>query len=148
MEKFLRIKSMTLYQKKRKIIPVTCDLTKKIPDDYRTLGKMLCAKQAGVRLDLFLGNNYPFLTRSKWKNEIKSGHILINGRPAKRGSHQLNKDDRIHYYSPHESEPVVNTSVKLIWNEGGVSAVYKPPNLPMHEGGPYRKSTFEQNGYN
>ena len=38
--------------------------------------------------------------------------------------------------SPAENEPDVNRDIATVWKEGPIAAVYKPPNLPMHEGGP------------
>ena len=36
----------------------------------------------------------------------------------------------------------VNSNIEIIWQHQDLLATYKPPNLPMHEGGAYRKNTF------
>ena len=51
--------------------------------------------------------------------------------------------ESVYYFSPQEKEPEVNSGVKVIWEKKEVLGVYKPPDLPMHEGGLYRFNTFE-----
>ena len=67
--------------------------------------------------------------------------LIINAKKIKPG-YSLRAGDQISYFSPQSEEPEVNTGISEIWREGGVMAVEKPANLPMHEGGAYRKNTF------
>ena len=69
--------------------------------------------------------------------------VLIN-KAEKKSSYRLLEHDKITYYSPQAQEPEVNTNIKLIWEENGIAAVFKPSNLPMHEGGAYRLNTFSE----
>ena len=61
-----------------------------------------------------------------------------------RGSYLIKEQDELLYFSPAENEPDVNRDIATVWKEGPIAAVYKPPNLPMHEGGAYRINTFAE----
>ena len=110
------------------------------PADFRTLGKPIDAA-AGVRVDRYLGDNYPFHSRAQWQKVIKAGDVRINSQLVRR-SYQLRAGDQVSYYHPQDHEPEVNTNIHTVWEEQGIKAVYKPGNLPMHEGGKYKHNTF------
>lgn len=110
-------------------------------DSYRRLGSPLDQYQAGARIDLYLAKNYPFHTRNQWQKRLESGEIQIDKKTVG-SSYKLRLGDQISYFRPEEMEPDVNSNVSVIARWGGVMAVYKPSNLPMHEGGRYRRNTF------
>jgi len=107
------------------------------------LGKPVITAEAGVRVDLYLGARFPFHSRHQWQKKIEEGEVLVSGRTVK-ASYRLRPAEQVAYYSPAELEPEVNTGVYKVWECPGILAVYKPPNLPMHEGGAYRHNTFEK----
>ena len=110
-------------------------------DDYRSLGKPIGIEEKGIRLDLHLAKKFLFFSRKQWSSVLKEGSVLING-STKKSSYRLREFDKISYYSPQEKEPEVCRDVKLLWEEDGVMAIYKPSSLPMHEAGRYRLNTF------
>lgn len=55
---------------------------------------------------------------------------------------RLRLGDQIQFFHPEGIEPEVDGKVEVIYQEGSVLCAYKPPVLPMHEGGPYRRNTF------
>lgn len=110
-------------------------------ENYRQLGKPVHEDQASIRLDDYLGRYFLFMSRTQWKKAIREPKILVN-EEAKKGSYKLRTDDIIHYYSPEDEEPKVDKGIKVLWNDRGVIAVYKPSNLPIHEGGAYKSNTF------
>ncbi len=110
---------------------------------YRPLGKPVLAAEAGVRVDLYLAARFPFHSRHQWQNKIIEGEVLVSGRSTK-SSYRLRAEEQVAYYSPAELEPEVDMNVRKIWESPGILAVYKPGNLPMHEGGAYRHNTFEK----
>jgi 23S rRNA pseudouridine1911/1915/1917 synthase len=110
---------------------------------YRPLGKPVLAAEAGVRVDLYLAARFPFHSRHHWQNKISEGEVLVSGRSTK-SSYRLRSEEQIAYYSPADLEPKVDMGVQKIWESPGILAVYKPSNLPMHEGGAYRHNTFEK----
>jgi len=96
---------------------------------------------AAMRVDRYLGTRFLFLSRTEWNRRLRKGEVLVNERPVK-ASFRLKEGDRVCYFCPVEKEPPVNTNIRIISEDEGVLAIYKPPNLPMHEGGAYRKNTF------
>lgn len=112
-------------------------------DAMRPLGGALGENVEGLRLDGYLAQNYPFLSRAGWQKRIEGGEVLVRGRTV-RPAYRLRTGDQLHFYHPPQVEPEVDTDIYPIWRLGAVMAVYKPPNLPMHENGPYRHNTFSR----
>ena len=113
-------------------------------DDYRLLGKSVTfLRDELCRIDKHLGQHFPFHSRTVWRSLLRDNKVLINGLKIK-PSYILREGDQISYYSPQSEEPQVNTNIRELWRQGGVMAVEKPANLPMHEGGAYRKNTFHE----
>ena len=111
------------------------------PKDYRKLGKPVHEDNALTRLDHYLAQHFLFMSRTQWKKTIAEKKVLVNEVPRK-GSYKLQENDLIHYFSPEDAEPEVNSNLEAIWQKSGVLAMYKPPNLPIHEGGAYKNNTF------
>lgn len=113
-------------------------------EDYRCLGKKIPETlQNMTRVDKHLGLNFPFHSRTTWTKLVKQEKVLINGSKVKPG-YTLHVGDQISYYSPQAEEPTVNKDIRLVWQGEGIMALEKPANLPMHEGGAYRKNTFHE----
>ena len=110
-------------------------------DNYRNLGKEVIDLDRGKRIDRFLGEKFLFHSRNEWSKRLKRGEVFVNAKVVK-SSYKLHLNDRISYFCPPSWEPEVDRGIKVIWEENGVLAIYKPSNLPMHEGGRYRKNTF------
>lgn len=108
---------------------------------YRRLGPPISLAGEGERIDAYLARSFPFLSRSGWLKRIADGTLLVNGRSAKKAA-RLKLGDEILLHAPAMEEPEVDRSLRILWQDGPVMAVYKPGNLPMHENGPYRKNTF------
>ena len=116
-------------------------MTSQQETDYRFLGKAIHMDHAGERLDAYLGRYFLFHSRMRWVDLIKKGAVLVNQCP-KKPAYRLQEKDVISYYMPQAVEPPVNKAIRVVWERKGVKAVYKPSNLPMHEGGAYRLNTF------
>ena len=111
------------------------------PEDYRNLGQPVSEDHASIRVDRYLGSKFLFLSRTEWNRRLKNNEVLVNSKPV-RASFKLKEGDKICYYCPATREPDVNSDIQVLAEDHGVLAIYKPPNLPMHEGGAYRKNTF------
>lgn len=109
--------------------------------DYRKLGKAIPFDISGKRIDLYLAESFLFLSRQNWCQKIKDHEVLVNELPVK-PSYRLKTDDHISYFFPEDHEPEVNKNIEVLWQDKGIIACYKPPNIPMHEGGMYRLNTF------
>lgn len=103
----------------------------------------MLALEAGVRVDRYLAARFPFHSRHQWQAKIAGGEVLVSGRTTK-AAYRLRAEEQVAYYSPAEMEPEVDMGVRKIWESPGILAIYKPGNLPMHEGGAYRHNTFEK----
>ncbi len=117
------------------------DLDKEAESDYRRLGKPLSGIYVGRRVDYYLSREFLFRSRTSWQSVIEQEKVLVNGRPVK-ASYRLNHGDEVRYFRPISSEPEVNKNISILWEKEGLIAIHKPSNLPMHEGGAYRKNTF------
>ena len=110
-------------------------------ENYRQLGKPVHEDFGGTRLDDYLGKHFLFMSRTQWKKAIREPKVLVN-EETRKGSYKLREGDVIHYFSPEWDEPEVDSNIKVVWEKDGVIAVYKPSNLPIHEGGAYKNNTF------
>ena len=113
------------------------------PKDLRKIGPPVQPETQGIRIDSYLGDNFPFKSRTGWKTLLEQGHVYVSGRPVK-SSYRLRLNDTVSYYYPDYMEPRVSEDIKIIWEESGVMVTSKPPGLPMHEGGKFRCSTFSK----
>jgi RluA family pseudouridine synthase len=110
-------------------------------DQFRKLGPAIENDGPGDRLDIYLSRKFPFLTRRGWQNRIFSGCLRVNTEMSY-PAYRLSRGDFLTFFHPPAAEPEVDTGIRELWREGGVMAVFKPGNLPMHENGPYRFNTF------
>jgi 23S rRNA pseudouridine1911/1915/1917 synthase len=89
---------------------------------------------AGARLDKFVGERCPELSRTHAQQLIAAGFITVNRRPAK-SSHKLNTGDRIDITIPPETpsplEPE-NIPLKIIYEDADLLVVDKPAGLAVH----------------
>lgn len=109
--------------------------------DFRRIGGPVRPDDAGQRVDAYLSTMFPFHSRAAWQKRLEAETVLISGR-AVRSSYKMRPEDIVHLFHPPEVEPDVDSDIKVLYEEAGVMAVYKPGNLPMHENGPYRKNTL------
>lgn len=110
-------------------------------ENFYELNPKMIQKYAGSRIDFYLAKEYLFRSRTQWQRYIEEGKVLVNGKSTK-SSYHLSFSDTVSYFRPVSTEPKVNKDIHVISEMSGIIAVYKPPNLPMHEGGAYRKNTF------
>ncbi len=109
--------------------------------ELRPLGNPIGPIWDGMRVDKYLAVRYPFLSRTGWKKKIDDLMVYVNG-TILGAAYRVRTGDRIGLHPDYRDEPLVDDAIRLVWEEKGVMAVFKPGNLPMHENGPYRKNTF------
>lgn len=113
------------------------------PKDLRKIGPPIPSYMQGTRIDSYLGDNFPFKSRTGWKTLLDNGHVFVSGRAVK-SSYKLKENDLISYFYPAYMEPGNKEDIKIVWELDGVMVVAKPSGLPMHEGGRYRSYTFSK----
>ena len=109
--------------------------------EFRSLGKPIEGYHIGKRIDSYLALHFPFLARAGWQKRLELGQVRVQGETV-HAAYKLRDGDEITHYAPEDKEPEVNRYLFPFWEQSGVMAVYKPSNLPMHEGGRYRRNTF------
>ena len=96
--------------------------------------KMFQVAEPAVRLDKYLANEYPKLSRSRLQKLIEQGCVLVNGYRAK-ASQKLSIGDKIHVNLPSpESACLVAESIPLtiIYEDDDLLVVNKPAGLVVH----------------
>jgi 23S rRNA pseudouridine1911/1915/1917 synthase len=89
---------------------------------------------AGVRLDKFVGDRCPELSRTRAQRLIAEAFITVNGRPA-RSSFKLAAGDKVDISIPPETPPPLSPEpipLKIVYEDADLLVIDKPPGLPVH----------------
>jgi 23S rRNA pseudouridine1911/1915/1917 synthase len=92
------------------------------------------ADESGKRLDAWLAETEPALSRSRWQALIKSGCVTVNGDPAK-ANFKLRRSDLVQWTVP---EPVPtetlpeNIPLNVLFEDSCIIVVNKPAGLVVH----------------
>jgi 23S rRNA pseudouridine1911/1915/1917 synthase len=94
------------------------------------------ASDAGKRLDSYLHERLPSLSRSRIQGWIKSGRVRVNGVPQKR-SHTLRGSEAIEV-EPAELAPLhafpEDMPLEILYEDPAVIAINKPAGMVVHSG--------------
>lgn len=95
----------------------------------------IVATTPGVRLDKYLVEECPELSRSYFQKLIEQGYILVSGNQAK-PSQKLKVGDRITISLPSPITPLVAEPipVDVVYEDEDLLIVNKPPGLTVHPG--------------
>ena len=88
----------------------------------------------GVRLDAFMAEQVPDVSRSQWKLLILQSAVTLNGAPAK-PNQKVCSGDRVAWTLPEESseEPLPeNIPLEILYEDEFLLALNKPPGLVVH----------------
>ena len=86
------------------------------------------------RLDSFLSEITPDLSRSKIQNLIKSGSVKVNGQ-IKKSSYLLKEGDKIEFEAPPEEDLIIkpqNISLIVVYEDENMLVVNKPSGMLTH----------------
>ncbi len=87
----------------------------------------------GVRLDVFVADSCPHLTRARVKQLITSGHVRVNGEPSPKAGAKLRVGDRVDVEVPPPPRLIAEKlPVSIIYEDEDVLVVDKPPGIPVH----------------
>ncbi|MBI2906256.1 MAG: RluA family pseudouridine synthase [Chloroflexi bacterium] len=89
---------------------------------------------AGARLDKFLSERFPQLSRSRIQKLIEEGQVAVNGKTAK-ASLRLKEGDSVSVLvpAPEPQEPIPEEMpVRFVYEDEDVIVVDKPPGIPVH----------------
>lgn len=80
--------------------------------------------------------------REYWKAEFSNGHVLCNGRPMGEDAVWNDGMEVVHIVHRHESA-VLSTKIDIAVDEEGYVVVSKPPSMPVHPCGTYRRNCLQ-----
>jgi 23S rRNA pseudouridine1911/1915/1917 synthase len=97
---------------------------------------LVAVGQAGLRIDRFLKDRLPELSRREIAFWIQERAILLNGRPVRKGA-ILSEGDRVGLRIPSGSSrggvvPEPDLELKVLWEDPLLVAVDKAPGMPTH----------------
>ncbi len=100
--------------------------------------------QSSKRLDLFLTNKFPELTRNYLQQVIKRGYVLVNQRKAK-ASKKIKEGDRIEISFPRPAKIKLKAEqipLKIIYEDKNILVINKPAGMVVHPGAGNKKGTL------
>lgn len=96
--------------------------------------KKLKVNDENIRLDKFISDNVPELSRTLIQQYIKSGQILVNGKSEK-ASFKVKTDDEIEINLPDQQEMDVKAEdipLDIVYEDSDVIVVNKPSGMIVH----------------
>lgn len=95
---------------------------------------ILTVPQAG-RLDAVLAAAIPGITRSRLQRLIASGHVAVNGAPARKSA-RVETGDVVTFTLPRHERDVYPTGLDLpiLFEDDALLAIDKPAGVPVHAG--------------
>lgn len=88
----------------------------------------------GIRVDKYLADIMPDLSRSYIQKQIEDGNLLINGKASK-SNYKLKTDDEIEFTTPDSIIPDIepeNIPLKIVYEDDDVAIVSKPQGMVVH----------------
>lgn len=90
--------------------------------------------QAGIRIDKFLSDELPELSRSYIQKLIKDEEITVNGKKIK-ANYKVNADDLVVIHQPELKEPNIlaeNIPLDILYEDSDLLIVNKPKGMVVH----------------
>tara|TARA_B100001245_G_scaffold232494_1_gene214723 strand:+ start:8066 stop:8890 length:825 start_codon:yes stop_codon:yes gene_type:complete len=87
-----------------------------------------------MRLDTYLAEYWPEVSRSTWQKRIKAGHILVNGEVEKSVKRILEEDDQVTPQVPESSNHDEQT-LPVVYQDENVIIINKPVGILSHSKG-------------
>lgn len=93
--------------------------------------------ESGLRLDKFLAQSEPDVSRAQFQQLITEGEVLVNGELQQKASFKLEQDSLISYSLPIQQEPQLlhqAIAIDVIYIDENVIVVNKPAGMVVHPG--------------
>lgn len=106
-----------------------CEKGKKMMREFS-----VTALQAGTRIDKFLSDELPDMSRSFIQKLIKDSNVLVNGKPVK-SNFKLNTNDLIVIHEPELKDPDIipeNIPLDILFEDDDLLIVNKPKGMVVH----------------
>jgi len=86
------------------------------------------------RLDVYLAEQYPDISRSTWQKHIKAGHVLVNGTPQTSPKYDLPTTDTVSVAIP-DATDFSEHELPIVYLDENVIVVNKPIGVLTHSKG-------------
>ncbi|NPB05789.1 MAG: RluA family pseudouridine synthase [Aquificae bacterium] len=103
------------------------------------------AEKGGTRLDKFLSQAYPELSRSYLKDLIEEGFVKVDGETVKKPSKKVKAGQTVELFVPPPKELELKPEplpLKVIYEDDDLAVVYKPPGMVVHPSPGYESGTL------
>jgi 23S rRNA pseudouridine1911/1915/1917 synthase len=90
--------------------------------------------EAGRRLDAWLAARRPELSRARWQDLIKDGHVLVNDAPRK-ANYAVRGGDAVAFEVPAARPTALaaeDIPLDVLYEDGDLLVINKPPGLVVH----------------
>ena len=105
------------------------------PSEHRLVAQV-AGPESGTRLDVWLGARLPTLSRTRIKELVASGHVMVEGRPAK-PSRRLKAAERVEARVPPAPPELLAPeaiALDVVYEDEDVLVVDKPAGMVTHPG--------------
>jgi RluA family pseudouridine synthase len=96
----------------------------------------------GQRLDRYLALRFTYMSRNQWQREIASGQVAVNGGVTLQGHKKIREGDLIYYLGRNITEPEIDRSYAILYEDPYLLCVNKPGNIPVHPSGVFFHNTL------
>jgi len=91
----------------------------------------------GQRLDRYLSERHPDISRARWQEWITAGQVRVNGQPVTKPAHRLRAGDTVDYTLPPDRPPDYDLTpeaipVPIVYEDDHLLVVNKPRGLTVH----------------
>jgi 23S rRNA pseudouridine1911/1915/1917 synthase len=97
---------------------------------------LIYEEEQGVRLDRFLTDSFPSLSRNYFEKAISRGNVFVNGNPSKKSLKLQRGDAVLVEFLPLEPLDIspVPMDIPVLYEDDDLALVYKSPQLVCHPG--------------
>lgn len=87
-----------------------------------------------MRLDSYVAQYWPELSRSQWQKNIAAGYVRVNGEPELSPKRMLGEDDEVTVHLP-DKKSFVEHSLPVLYEDDNVIVINKPAGVLTHAKG-------------
>lgn len=103
-------------------------------------------EQLKIRLDKFLAEKLPEISRSRIQRDIEEGLVMVNGKVDTLPHRAIRQNSVVEYEpSPEPGKPqAINLPLKTLYNNNGLLILDKPAGLVVHPGAGFKGDSLAQ----
>ncbi len=106
---------------------------------------MYKVEELKTRLDKFLAEQLPEISRSRIQRDIEAGQVKVNGEVVGVSKHVVRKDDKVSYkYIPDAPPEPKNIPLHTLYNQHDLLIIDKPAGLAVHPGAGFTGDSLSQ----